>query len=322
MAQLKGASLIPAKLHGAALDYAQLQGASLYHAQLQGASLFAAQLQGAELVNARLQGAWLIGAELQGAWLEAAKLQGAFLIGAQLQAASLGWAHLQGATLIAAQLQGAFLDRAQLQGTSLVAARLQGASLASAAIDATDFRSAALWRTNWEKIDNAKIGAVRVKDATWNSRGSGSDQVPWDAKAYTELRSSMNGIPNGKKRKEALKRIEILDCGIPDNTLASCDPAASLPREVLDWQEKLKEPSSVEDTAFEKAHANMLRSLICANDPNAIHILRIMVRSTTVTANRVAFNVDAFLGSLMLTHCIIRCSLTRAPRPPLLWMTS
>ena len=62
----------------------------------------------------------------------------------------------------------------------------------------------------------------------------------------------MNSIPEGKRRDEALKRIETLDCGNPDKTLASCDPAAAPPPEVLVWQKEL-EAASVDDAAYCKS---------------------------------------------------------------------
>jgi hypothetical protein len=55
--------------------------------------------------------------------------------------------------------------------------------------------------------------------------------------------------------------------------LASCDPAAAPPPEVLDWQKKLA-AAGIDDAAYAKALATELRSLVCASDANAIHILR------------------------------------------------
>ena len=88
-----------------------------------------------------------------------------------------------------------------------------------------------------------------------------------------ELRGSLNSIPEGKRRDDALKRIETLDCANPDKTLASCDPAAATPPEVLDWQKKLK-AASVDEAAYAKALATELQGLVCAKDASAIHILR------------------------------------------------
>jgi hypothetical protein len=83
----------------------------------------------------------------------------------------------------------------------------------------------------------------------------------------------MNSIPEGRMRDYALKRIETLDCGNPDTTLATCDPDAAPPAEALDWQKELV-AASVDDADYEKALATELRSLVCTGDANAIHILR------------------------------------------------
>jgi hypothetical protein len=100
-----------------------------------------------------------------------------------------------------------------------------------------------------------------------------STPTPWDTKNYEELRSLMNSIPEGEMRDAALERIERLDCGNPDKTLASCDPAAAPPPAVMDWQKKLA-AASVDYGAYAKTLATELRGVICAGDANAIHILR------------------------------------------------
>src|SRR5208337_109272 len=220
--RLEGAVFIGSKLGKVNLKNANLEGAVLYGAQLQGASLFSADLQGASLILAQLQGASLVQAQLQGASLYQAQLQGALLNSAKLQ----------GAFLNSVQLQGASLVEAQLQGASLFASQLQGASLVSAEINATDFLGSIQWRTDWGLINPAKLGAVRLGAALslWKPRWQkdiNSSLVPWDAKAYAELRVSMNSIPEGAMRDAVLKRIERLDCANPDKIiLASCDPAA------------------------------------------------------------------------------------------------
>jgi uncharacterized protein YjbI with pentapeptide repeats len=261
-AQLQGASLGFAQLEGASLDLAQLQGAVLYSAQLQGAVLFGAQLQGAVLFGAQLQGAVLSFAQLQGAWLDSAQLQGASLFGAQLH--------------------GASLESTQLQGASLGFAQLQGAWLLSAQVRATDFRAALLWRTQWQ-IDPTQFGPVhsgdKNKDAAWKAvwRPVDSDPdfepLPWDTKAYAALRNSMNNIPEGqfRVREAALERIKSLDCTA--KALGSCNPAAKPPPAVLDWQNQFAR-ANVDDAAYSKALATELQNLVCANDANAIHILR------------------------------------------------
>jgi hypothetical protein len=134
-----------------------------------------------------------------------------------------------------------------------------------------------------------------------------SDPVPWDAKAYAELRGSMNGIPEGKRRDEALKQIETLDCGNPDKTLASCDAAAAPPPEVLDWQKELAE-AGADNAAYAKALATELRSLVCASDANAIHIMRGIINSgRTLETGREA---PALVDFIMSKDCPVSASLT------------
>jgi hypothetical protein len=80
-------------------------------------------------------------------------------------------------------------------------------------------------------------------------------------------------------RDYALQRIERLDCcGNPDKTLASCDPAAAPPPDVLKSQKKLAARARVEDEAYARALAKELQNLVCATDVNAIYILRGLVR--------------------------------------------
>ncbi len=326
-AQLQGASLDYTELQGASLDQAQLQGASLGWADLQGASLGYAQLQGASLDNAQLQGASLGWADLQGASLDSAHLQGASFDSAQLQGASLHNAQLQGAFLLdallqgaslqGAQLQGALLHTAQLQGASLDQAQLQGASLDGAELNAADFADAFLWRTNWG--DLARLEAVRLKDAIWKPVLVAADPdgppLQWDAKAYKGLRDSMNSIPEGRMQDDALERIKILDCGNPDKTLASCDPAAAPPPEVLDWQKKLS-AASVAEEAFATALADEVRALVCANDSNAIHILRGVISNRRLAAT--GREAPALVEFIMSKDCPVSASLTDDDKAKLL----
>jgi hypothetical protein len=179
-----------------------------------------------------------------------------------------------------------------LGGASLVAAQLQGASLVGAVVNATDFSSAFLWRTDWGKLGPEKFGPMRLKEATWEPAAEeiNIDHVvkkggvifiyeepvkrfPWNAQTYGDLRDSMKSIPEGKMRDDALKRVEKLDCRNRDKYLASCDSAATPPREVQNWQEALK-LASVDESAFAKALATELQKLVCGPDVNAIHIWR------------------------------------------------
>jgi hypothetical protein len=100
-----------------------------------------------------------------------------------------------------------------------------------------------------------------------------SEPLPWDAKAYAAVHNSMNNIPEGqlRVREAALKRIETLDCTA--KALGSCNPAAKPPPAVLDWQNQFAR-ATVDDAAYSKALATELQNLVCANDANAIHILR------------------------------------------------
>jgi uncharacterized protein YjbI with pentapeptide repeats len=320
-AQLQGALLGFAQLQGASLDFARLEGASLMEAQLQGASLDRAGLQGASLDFARLEGASLIAAQLQGASLDGADVRGAPLDGADLRGASLYGADLRGALLDGADLRGASLDEAQLQGASFNGPELHGVSLAK--VNAANFSDAFLWRTNWGKIDPAKLGTVRLKDTTWKPilRGAkqGDPPLPWDARAYDDLRTSMNSIPEGLVRDEVLKRIERLDCGNADKTLASCDPAAAPPPEVLDWQKKLA-AASVDEAAYAKALATELRGLVCASDANAIHILRGLhgVAGYRGQLFKTGREAPALIDFIMSKDCPVSASLTDDDKAKLL----
>jgi hypothetical protein len=287
---------------------------------LEKAVLDGADLTKADLYGAQLQGAVLVWAYLQGASLGGAQLQGALLDLAQLQGASLGSAGLQGASLDRALLQGASLDHAHLQGAFLRSAQLQGASLVDAEVNATDFSDAFLWRTNWGEIDRAKLGAVRL-DAQlgrWKpvwQKGMDSSLVPWDAKAYADLRGSMNSVPEAKMRDRALNLIETLDCGNSDKTLAACDPAAAPPPEVLDWQKKLA-AAGADNAAYAKALATELRSLVCTSDVTTIHNLGSMIIFVRLASTE--REAPALVDFIMSEDCPVSASLTGDDKAALL----
>jgi hypothetical protein len=231
----------------------------------------------------------------------------------------LAHAQLQGALLAYAQLQAASLAYAQLQGASLAYAQLQGAALSGARGHATEFSGAFLWRTDDRAgIDPAELEAVRLTDARWKPVWrvvSDSDPVPWDAKAYAELRVSMNSIPEGKMRDNALKRIETLDCANREKTLASCDSAAAPPPWVLYWQKTLLK-ANVDDAAFQKVLATELRSLVCASDTNAIYILRGTMKSDRLAET--GREAPALVDFVLSKDCPVSTALTGDDKAKLL----
>ena len=203
-------------------------------------------------------------AGLEGASLREAQLQGASLSGAQLQAASLNAAQLEGATLDAANFEGASLDYANLWGASLQQARLR----------ATSLWMAFLWRTNRaDRIPGAPKPTapldVRLPDAPdhWRPiwRDGQGNVHSWNDEVYHELRHSIESLPAGVPRYQALESFRRADCANADKTLASCDPdpSAEPPPEAAAWRKAL-EDARVDDSAFAKALATELKALVCS----------------------------------------------------------
>jgi uncharacterized protein YjbI with pentapeptide repeats len=327
-AGLEAARLESAQLQDARLDDAELQGASLSNARLQGASLVGAQLQRASLSVAQLQGASLAGAQLQGASLVGAELQGASLGCEQLGDLGEKCAQLQGASLADAQLQGASLDRAQLQGASLVRAQLQGASLQAAILEATDLSSAWLWRTNTEAQSGApKPATIRLSAVSWapSWKDYFGDPHTWDDKAYQDLRKSIEDLPTGYRRDQALKNIGRLDCASPDKTLAACKPdlADSPPPEAAAWRQILEAAAPVDDEAYALALAKVLKELVCSGGDEAVHVVRgLGVRRRLIAAGGVAsVAVSDLIDDLAnkdSKNCLVSAALTDADRATLL----
>jgi hypothetical protein len=142
------------------------------------------------------------------------------------------------------------------------------------------------------------------------------DVFPWDAKAYAELRDSIiNSIPEGRDREAALERTEILDCANPGKTLASCDPTATPPSEVLDRQKELAH-ASVDDATYAKALAKELQGLVCANDADAIHILRGVDRNNRLAAT--GREAPALVEFIMSKDCPVSASLAEDDKASLL----
>jgi uncharacterized protein YjbI with pentapeptide repeats len=296
-ANLRGARLLGAHLQGASLDWVQLQGASLDSAQLQGASLGSAQLQGASLDSAQLQGAQLFGAQLQGAWLAHAQLQGSWLEGAQLQ--------------------GAWLAGAQLQGALVAGAQLQGVSFSGATLKATDLHGTYLWRSN-QADTPATLSAIRMweDDKTWHPRWQDSKQQDraWDDKAYDALRISLQSLPSGRLRDDALGRIEILDCSSPDKTLQSCNPAAAPPPKAAEWRNAVT-TDTVGVKAYRDALAESLKALFCSGNENAIFVVHAVAKFGPLRqAGPAALGLIAELLSKDSSDCPVAVSLTDADR--------
>jgi uncharacterized protein YjbI with pentapeptide repeats len=307
-AHLEGSTLEKAQLQGGSLNLAQLQGASLHLAKLQGVSLDAAQLQGASLDGAQLQGASLFGAQLQGASLGFAQLQGASLVSAQLQGASLVEARLQAASLDAAQLQGADLGLAQLQGASHDGAQLQGANLSYANLEAADLSGAALWRA----YGREKRGTVLDIDAVWGPfwiDPARLIQRPWDETTYQNLRTTIEAIPAGERRDQALAEIGRLDCANSDKALAPCDPTAPpAPPGIAGLQ------AAASDNDYRKALAGTLKSIVCALDDDSIFVLRgVSRRGLLDPTNRLGAagaEAPALIDFIMSPACPVSAKLT------------
>jgi uncharacterized protein YjbI with pentapeptide repeats len=329
-ANLEGATLNGARLQGAALDGANLKGVDFTGAQPQGASLEKAQLQGALLFRSQVQGVSFFRAQLQGALLARAQLQGAWLLEAQLQGATLDDAQLQGASLDRAQLQGASLYHAQLQGASLADAQLQGASLQLADLQATDLSNAALWRTNRDSRyadDVTELAAVRLPSAPekWSPMWSeGSAVKPWDHEAYEDLLGILSSLPPGDALRYALENVRGLDCTNAESGLASCDSSRLPPNDAVAWRKNL-EDARVDDTAYAKALAVQLRTLVCSGDKDAIVVLRGILhganqgRGSTVRGRLEAAGPEApvLVDFILSGDCPISSGLTGADKADL-----
>jgi uncharacterized protein YjbI with pentapeptide repeats len=297
-------------LEKADLRFARLGRVDLRNAHLEGASLDEAQLQGASLGGAQLQGASLDEAQLQVASLVEAQLQGASLGGAQLQGASLDNAQLQGASLEIALLQGASLKMAELQVASLIATQLQGASLGGAQMQATNLNGAFIWRA--DRVPNSS--ASLTQDLHWGAETLElfHGNQPWTAARYAALRSEIERIvPEGERRTEALKRIEILDCARKD--LAPCDPRSKAPPRLALELEIFN--ASREER--EKAFAETLRHIVCKGGEDDIYILRGVTgnRSFPAAGREAPALIDDIIQG---KNCPVSAALTEADKARLL----
>ena len=193
------------------------------------------QLQGANLFGARLQGADVKASQLQGASLSEAKLHGANLAGAQLQGANFGGAQLLGASLERAHLKATILSETNLWRSLGAGARLSDLSMNR-------------WNERWKPLQPPAI--------------RGNLPLPWDQRDFEALRKDLGAIPAGKLRKEALERIQALDC--QDSPRPSCDPDNALRpgSEHVAWRKQM-ECAVVADDVFRSSLAMTLRELAC-----------------------------------------------------------
>jgi hypothetical protein len=97
------------------------------------------------------------------------------------------------------------------------------------------------------------------------------------------LLQTIEVLPQGKKRKNALRRIARLDCNAKGDDLASCVPNTEPPPAATQWR-KFLEAGQVDEAKYSKALAQRLRVLVCRSDANAIHILRGVATSGRLTA--------------------------------------
>ena len=216
-----------------------------------------------------------------------------------------------------AQLQGASLDDAQLQGASLVDAQLQGASFEEAALEATDLSRAYLWRNN-SPAPPSEVAALRMSGETW---------LP-DDMAYQALRTTIESLPAGRLRDQALKQIRILDCAVP--AFESCDylppPVGAAwwlgtQRDAVVWREALEKAARVDEQAYAEALAKVLTKLVCSGGGNAIYVLRgAGFHDRLKAAGAAGSGLIDDLTSKDSKDCPVAASLTDADRAELLHM--
>ena len=147
---------------------------------------------------------------------------------------------------------------------------------------ATDLSEGRLWRTSGKVADLTAVRLPGSPDA-WRPvwRDDMGNVQPWNDEVYQNLRKTMESLPPGSIRHNALDRIRSLDCANP--TLASCDPVLPPPvgaaarRKSLEdayaWRKSL-EGAGVDDAAYAKALAAELKALVCSGGKDAIYVLR------------------------------------------------
>ena len=133
----------------------------------------------------------------------------------------------------------------------------------------------------------AEHQTVRLADwsETWLPRWVDEAQKiqPWNIEAYKNLRQTIESLPPSVQRDDALDRIASLDCANRDPTLASCNPSLPLPADATAWRKSLEE-ARLDDAAYFKTLASVLKSLVCTGGDEAIDILRGMLGGFRSTA--------------------------------------
>jgi hypothetical protein len=87
---------------------------------------------------------------------------------------------------------------------------------------------------------------------------SGNEVKPWKNDGYQDLRKSVELIPAGPLRDKALDRLRRVDCANLDPSLASCSPPVDDTS-----QQKSLEDARVDDSAYAKYLATVLKDLVC-----------------------------------------------------------
>ncbi len=129
------------------------------------------------------------------------------------------------------------------------------------------------------------VASILFADSTeaWAPFGPSQDWYgkgkPWDGPAYDSLHKSIELLPSGDLRDQALKRIQSLDCLNPDRTLASCDPPwawvppLAVAQDDAAWRKTLV-AAAINDSEYVIALSKVLRDLACSGAEDAIYVVR------------------------------------------------
>ncbi|HEV7879943.1 pentapeptide repeat-containing protein [Bradyrhizobium sp.] len=314
---LQGANLSDARFQGAYLNGTKFRGVLLFRTQFQGAVLRAAsfvdsrlvgtQFQGANLSITSFQGGQLEEVQLQGAFLEGARLQGASFINAQLQGSILDGAHLEGAWFKDVWLQGASLKSAQLQGAMLDGVHLQGADFMDTVLDYSLLSNVWVWRTANLNCTEARVIDRKLDDVI---------ETGADIRVGGRFRSpTLRPMLHAKATPAAISTfIERSVAEIPDTSLTTTptskkavairmhrgfevDPAQD-DAQAFDKESKCQ--GSVPREQFDRAHAELLRKLVCDDlkEERKAVVENIVANWISETEDRRAFSAQLAKGLL------------------------